>query len=222
MRLSLKLVIFDMDGLVVDSEKLYLEANQLAAHELGMGEYPLEYYKTFIGGDAQTMIAKLTKDYGSRELIDRFMKRSEELTHELVQAGQLELKPGFVNLANYLDEQHIPYVIASSNWRKAVDLFLATLRVKDRFQSIVTREDATNAKPDPEIFLNAWKLGGAPAKDETVVIEDSLNGVKAANAAGIPVILVPDLIQPDEKFAGLKYQLCDNLNDVKTLLEKAE
>ncbi len=96
--MDLKLVIFDMDGVVFDSEKVYFEANKLAAEKLQMPNYTLKYYKQFIGAGTEPMLAQMAKDYGSRELVDRFYRMSMDNVYPIVEAGKLELKPGFKEL----------------------------------------------------------------------------------------------------------------------------
>ena len=100
--MNLDLVIFDMDGVIFDSEKVYYEANQIAADKLGM-DYSLAYYKQFIGAGTDAMRAQMIEDYGGdAQLIDDFLRISEENVHPLVEAGELKLKPGFVELSQYL------------------------------------------------------------------------------------------------------------------------
>lgn len=195
MNLKAELVIFDMDGVVFDSEKVYYMANKMAADELGM-EYSMEYYRRFIGAGNAQMIEAMTADFGDANLIDQFIKRSFDLIDPLVSAGKMELKKGFLDLSSHLQKTETPYVLASSNDRHQIDFYLRTLKMDLGFESIVSANDVKQAKPSPEIFDKAWQKAGGPAKNKTLVIEDSHNGIVAANRAGIPVAMVPDLIQP--------------------------
>lgn len=218
--MDLKLVIFDMDGVVFDSEKVYFEANKLAAEKLQMPNYTLKYYKQFIGAGTEPMLAQMAKDYGSRELVDRFYQLSMDNVYPIVEAGKLELKPGFKELTAYLDEQNIPYVIASSNFKKDIEYYLEKTNISGRFAHIVSADDVTHAKPSPEIFEKAWKKAGCPAKNETLIIEDSLNGVKAANNAEIPVVMVPDIILPTVYEKEHTVAILPDLVAVRDLIKK--
>ena len=184
--MNLDLVIFDMDGVIFDSEKVYYEANQIAADKLGM-DYSLAYYKQFIGAGTDAMRAQMIEDYGGdAQLIDDFLRISEENVHPLVEAGELKLKPGFVELSQYLQANDIAYTLASSNYKNEIEFFLEHTDVDPAsFETIISADDVAEAKPAPDIFNKAWKKSGAPAKEKTIVIEDSFNGIKAANNAEI-------------------------------------
>ena len=115
--MSVKLVIFDMDGVVIDSEKVYFRSNQLAAEELGIKGFTMEYYRQFVGAGTEHMIEKMTEDYGDRDLVERFVRLSMDKVYPVVEAGELELRPGFTELSAYLRESGIPFTLASSNYR---------------------------------------------------------------------------------------------------------
>ena len=114
--MSVKLVIFDMDGVVIDSEKVYFRSNQLAAEELGIKGFTMEYYRQFVGAGTEHMIEKMTEDYGDRDLVERFVRLSMDKVYPVVEAGELELRPGFTELSAYLRESGIPFTLASSNY----------------------------------------------------------------------------------------------------------
>ena len=214
--MNLDLVIFDMDGVIFDSEKVYYEANQIAADKLGM-DYSLAYYKQFIGAGTDAMRAQMIEDYGGdAQLIDDFLRISEENVHPLVEAGELKLKPGFVELSQYLQANDIAYTLASSNYKSEIEFFLEHTDVDPAsFETIISADDVAEAKPAPDIFNKAWKKSGAPAKEKTIVIEDSFNGIKAE----IPVIMVPDIIQPTEEQRKTTVAILDDLISVREYLK---
>lgn len=218
--MNLDLVIFDMDGVIFDSEKVYYEANQIAADKLGM-DYSLAYYKQFIGAGTDAMRAQMIEDYGGdAQLIDDFLRISEENVHPLVEAGELKLKPGFVELSQYLQANDIAYTLASSNYKSEIEFFLEHTDVDPAsFETIISADDVAEAKPAPDIFNKAWKKSGAPAKEKTIVIEDAFNGIKAANNAEIPVIMVPDIIQPTEEQRKTTVAILDDLISVREYLK---
>lgn len=120
--------------------------------------------------------------------------------------------------SSLLEEHQIPKVVASSNQRAVIELLLKKNNLFERFETIVSAENVQRAKPDPEIFLLAnQKLG--TAKKETLILEDSQNGILAASAAEIPVVMVPDLLPPSQeliKTAGV----VSSLHEIPALLNK--
>lgn len=218
--MSVKLVIFDMDGVVIDSEKVYFRSNQLAAEELEIKGFTMEYYRQFVGAGTEHMIEKMTEDYGDRDLVERFVRLSMDKVYPVVEAGELELRPGFTELSAYLRESGIPFTLASSNYRKDILYYLDKVGVRDDFKRIVSADDVVEAKPAPDIFNTAWEISGSPAKDEALIIEDSHNGILAANNAGIPVIMVPDVIPAGEFEREHTVAVLDDLVCVKNYIEK--
>ena len=210
--MSVKLVIFDMDGVVIDSEKVYFRSNQLAAEELGIKVFTMEYYRQIVGAGTEHMIEKMTEDYGDRDLVERFVRISMDKVYPVVEAGELELRPGFTELSAYLRESGIPFTLASSNYRKDILYYLDKVGVRDDFKRIVSADDVVEAKPAPDIFNTA--------KDEALIIEDSHNGILAANNAGIPVIMVPDVIPAGEFEREHTVAVLDDLVCVKNYIEK--
>ncbi|KRN33158.1 HAD family phosphatase [Liquorilactobacillus mali] len=217
--MNVKLVIFDMDGLVVDSEKIYFAANKRAANKLGM-QYSMDYYRRFIGSGNDMMYSEMSRDYGSRELISEFIKLSKQQVFDVIKEEGLPLKKGFLELASYLRDARIPSILASSNDRSAIDYFLDIAKIGQYFSEIISADDVVKAKPEPDIFEQAWAASGQHNKNEAVILEDSYNGVYAANNAHIPVIMVPDLIQPTKEVAERTQVVLPNLNEVKSYFEK--
>ncbi|GEN47878.1 HAD family hydrolase [Ligilactobacillus pobuzihii] len=212
-----ELVIFDMDGVVFDSEKVYYTANKMAADELGI-TYSMDYYRRFIGAGNEQMMTAMTEDLGDASLVRKFMERSFSLINPLVMEGKLELKKGFLELTSSLQASRTPYVLASSNDRKQIDFYLRTLKMDLGFNLIISADDVSQAKPSPEIFNQAWQKAGHPVKEKTLVIEDSHNGILAANRAQIPVAMVPDLIQPTDYDTQNTFGVFHDLNELTNLL----
>ncbi len=122
-------------------------------------------------------------------------------------------KPGLDELIAYLEAQHIPMVVASSSRMASILRHLNNWHMTDHFQALISGEQFSS-KPDPEIFLTAAKaLGTTPA--ETLVLEDSYNGVRAGAAGGFVTVMVPDLAQPDDEMRRLYTAECKDLREVK-------
>lgn len=218
----IKGVIFAMDGLIFDTETLVYQATQRAADELQM-TFGKEDYLRYLGISDEEYVqvahSDYDKDYGE-ETVTEFIRRSYAYTKEMFDAGLVATKPGVAELLHYLEAQGIQRILASSNNRPEIERLLAQAALTQDFPVIVSAEDVHRAKPDPAIFLAAADLLQLPPH-ELLVLEDSANGVKAAIAAEIPVIMVPDLLEPDAELAGKTLAVLPDLHQVKEFLAKA-
>ena len=217
--MDLKLVIFDMDGLIFDSEKVYFKANQMAANELQIA-FSFAYYRQFVGAGTKRMIEQMTKDYGSRQLAEKFIKVSHQNVFKIVKETGLPLKKGFLPLTAYLKAHQIKQVLASSSDRPAIKLFLESADLQQNFDQIVSGEDVSKAKPAPDIFAKAWQKAGSPQKSQCLVLEDSINGIKAAANAQLPAIMVPDLLAPTPEMRQKAVAILPDLNAVCQFIQK--
>jgi HAD superfamily hydrolase (TIGR01509 family) len=187
-------VIFDMDGLLVDTERLAMRALAETARAFGI-DAPDEFCKRMIGVPVDGCLAIVTDHFGPRFEADQFLKQSRECMETYIREGQLKSKPGVVELLDFLDAQGIPRAIATSSSRSKAESHLAAADLRDRFELVVTRDDVERGKPHPDLFLRAASRLGVPAR-RCLVLEDSYNGVRAAHAAGAMVVMVPDLLPP--------------------------
>lgn len=211
-------IIFDMDGLLVDSEKVYYQANQLAAHKMGF-EMTAEDHQAILGTTDTYLRQYFLQKLGSPELVKQFIDLSYKTVDEIIQDQGVAVKPGLVELLDYCDERGINRVIASSNFRAMVEDFMQSTGLKPRFNQIVSGDEVTHGKPHPEIFLKALDKLAIPAPS-ALVLEDSPNGILAASKADIPVIMVPDLIAPTAVTKQQTLATVDNLAAVIPFLEK--
>jgi len=213
-------ILFDMDGLLLDSETLSLDAFTLGAHDLGY-DMPLEFARQMIGlpGDA---CAQLVIDrYGPEIDLDGLFRAQNRHLHALVDAGKLVLKKGVLPLLDYLDERSLPRAIATSSSRDRTEMHLRHMGIYDRFDAIITRDDVTRGKPDPEPYLRAAEAIGI-ASAYCLALEDSHNGARAAHAAGIRVIVVPDLMAPNEEIIGKAHAIMNDLHEVRDFIARAD
>ena len=207
-------VIFDMDGLIIDSEIVYRTAWQQSAADLGY-RMSDELYLNFAGRRAVECEATLFEIYGNQFPLHDFLKRSDQLYQEHVKKYGISTKPGLCELLHLLDTRHLPRAIATSTGR--VKALHCLGRLVNRFTLIVTGDDVTQGKPAPEIFLlTVARLQLTPP--QCLVLEDADAGVQAAHAAGIPVIMVPDLHRPPAQVAAKATCVCSSLHEVKDLL----
>ncbi|WP_348921949.1 HAD family hydrolase [Enterococcus rotai] len=213
-------VIFDMDGLLFDTELIYYQSTQKIADAMNF-PYSKELYLEFLGvsdEEVQENYHRIYKDFGKAK-VDEFIQRSYEDTYQVFESGAVPLKDGVLEMLDFLDQQEIPRIVASSNVRPAIELLLDGAGIKERFSGIVSAEDVTRAKPDPEIFQKALAYLGTKA-DNTLIFEDSFHGVTAADAAGIPVIMVPDLLAPTEEIKGKTLEIFESLNQAPDYFKK--
>ena len=195
-------VIFDMDGLLFDTELIYYTSTQKVADAMGL-PYSKEVYLDYVGisdEEVQENYRRIYASYG-HDTVEEFIRRSYDDT-----------------LQEFLDEQKIPRLVASSNVRPAIEMLLSHAGIQDRFVGIVSAEDVKRAKPDPEIFQKARQLLGTEAP-KTLIFEDSFHGVSAAHSAGIPVIMVPDLLQPTEVIQEKTLHVLESLHQAPHYLK---
>ena len=196
-------VIFDMDGVIVDSEAVYL-AGYLHAAELY--DLPIEDMKTAVGRavgvidamERQIMIE--TFGHLPQFSMDKTYKACRDYFNNIVETGQMELKPGAAQILQLLKNRNIPVGLASSSPRVMIKKVLERHDVLRYFDVIVSGDMVMKGKPDPEIFLRCADAMGIPVSkySETFVIEDSHNGIRAAYAAGMKPVMVPDQLPPTQ------------------------
>jgi HAD superfamily hydrolase (TIGR01509 family) len=216
---TIKSVIFDMDGLMLDTEKIYYKASQETADTIGM-DYSFDVYAQFIGaGDAQ-METAMREMYTDHELLETFFTDSQEELEYLLLNGPVDLKEGLIELLEYLQAAEIPAVVASSTRREMVDQLLDRLDLQKYFKDIVGGDEVTAAKPDPAIFDLAFTKTELENKEDALILEDSKNGIRAAHSAGVPVILVPDMLEADDEMEEKTAAIVPNLHHVIDYIEK--
>ncbi len=209
-------VIFDMDGVIFDSEKLYIDCCVEAADKLGMDNIVETCYRC-IGVTTSVTHQILLDTYRDEALVNAFREAATSLFREKYRAGLLAVKPGVRELLTWLKSRVLRIAIASSTRTEIVEMELADAGILPFFDRVVGGDQVSRSKPNPDIFLKAAEaLEEAP--ENCLVIEDSFNGVRAGRAAGMTVIMVPDLLQPDEEIRSLADRVLPSLLSVLDLL----
>ncbi len=181
----MKAVIFDMDGVVVDSEPMHIEAEKQILLKYGV-EISADELRRYTGTTAEFEFTDLIRKYRLNATVDKLFREKEKILFRLLEK-QTKPTKGVVRVIKSLKRKGLKLAIASSGHRKLVRYFLRKLKIASCFDSVVCAEDITRSKPDPEIFLKAAEsLGLDPP--ECVVIEDSALGVEAAKGAGMKCI----------------------------------
>ncbi len=210
-------VVFDMDGLMFDTERVYSRAARAAAAELGFTLDEAFYVANCVGRRVEDIKTLLQTRMGPEFSVEAWQQRCEaNLLSELRTRGAPQ-KPGLVALLGWLRAQKIPRGVATST---ALENALITLGDFAReFDALTTGNEITHGKPAPDIFLlAARRLNSAP--ERCIVLEDSTAGIRAAHAAGCIPIWVPDLVAPTPEVAALARWVCGSLDEVLALLRE--
>ncbi|MBY5694807.1 HAD family hydrolase [Rhizobium leguminosarum] len=215
LRYKPKAVLFDMDGLIFDTEALYRDAVIKAAEENGFN-IPVSVYLETIGLPSASARALLGTHLSGEVAIDDLWKQASDQFQTMV-ATELRLKPGLIEMLDWLEEVRLPWAIVTSSDRDTVLSHLLAVNLRDRFRHIIARGDYTAAKPHPEPYLKAAsQLGVDPSR--CVALEDSRNGVLSASRAGLMTIMVPDLVQATPDTQCLCTYVAPDLHDVLAVL----
>lgn len=209
-------VIFDMDGLMLDTERVARLAWRRAMAELG---YPIDdhTYLQIVGRTARDAHTFLGAVFGSDFPFEQvYALRQAYYDTDLAENG-VPVKPGLLELLDYLEAQHIPKVVGTSTARKFARVKLNSAGLLDRFSAMVCGDEVPNGKPAPDVFLAAARLLAVNV-DHCVVLEDSEAGIRAAYAAGAVPVMVPDLKQPTPDVSLLAYRVLPDLHAVIPLL----
>lgn len=209
-------VVFDMDGLILDTEALYRDAIIAAGAAQGVVVEPA-IYLGIVGMPSAASRVWVGERLANVDL-DRLWRDTRDVFHAAADRG-IPLKPGVAALLDKLDDLGLPRAIATSSRHANVDRHLGQHDLARRFTTIVAREDYAEGKPAPDPFATAAaRLGKAP--ETCLALEDSLNGVRSAAAAGLMTVMVPDLITPAPADCALCVAVARDLDEVRSWLER--
>ena len=211
----LSAVIFDKDGLLLDTETVVRQAMFDACTDLG---YAMEdaLFLSLIGGARENTDERLRAHFGADFPLAVYRERCR-VHFEHICRDEVPVKPGARELLMFLKERGIPAGVATSTNRARSEENLKRTGLIEFIDVLVTRDDVRFAKPHPECFLRAASLlGVAPA--ECLALEDSHHGIRAAHAAGMAAIMVPDMLQPTPEIEPLCAGIVDTLAAVQALL----
>ena len=205
-------VIFDMDGLMFDTERLSARCWEQVGRKFG-----LDITESFLAGvrgvTSQEFRRIFEQKFGERADYETVMDRKKELFCQEIRQNGVPVKPGLPELLEFLQEQKIPAAMATATNQEIAREYLSKTGLAAFFDQLVFGDQVRRGKPDPEIFLCAAQdLGVSP--DRSVVLEDSLNGVLAGIQGGFRTIMVPDMTQPPPKLEQQLFCKCENLFQV--------
>jgi sugar-phosphatase len=209
-------LLFDMDGLMVDSEPLWFDVEREFARARG-GEWTPELGRACIGQGMASTLRVMQETFGFEVNAERDAAAIVEMF--VLRVGELALKTGFEELLGEARVRGVPRALASSSARRLVDATLVRFGAREGFDAVVTGDCVARPKPAPDIFLEAARRLGVPPA-ACVVLEDSLAGVRAARAAGMQVVAVPES-PPAPEMTALAYAVVDDLHAARALLSFA-
>lgn len=213
-----KAVVFDMDGVIFDSERLVLICWEKVAekyHVEGITEVMTACIGTTQGKTEEIVLGHYGEDFP----YDAFRKEASALFHEIVDRDGLPVKRGVQELLDFLREQGVTLAVASSTRLEVVSQELKQAGLYEYFQVVMGGDQLKRSKPEPDIYLMTCnKLGIQPA--EAYAVEDSYNGIRSAYSAGMNPVMVPDILPPTEEMREKSVVVLDDLLQVRDWLEK--
>lgn len=211
-------VVFDMDGLLFDTEALYLHAFLRASDEGGHG-FNEALFRDTVGNTWPMTQAMLFRHAGADFPVDAFLACWHR-HYAVVAAGGVKLKPGVMPLLDTLDALGLPRAIATSSRHETAHNHLTAHALTDRFHTVVAHGDSAASKPAPDPYLlAASQLGVLPSL--CLALEDSHNGVRSASSAGMMTVMVPDLLEATDEIAALCTFVATDLHAVREAVLRA-
>lgn len=213
----IKAIIFDMDGLMIDSERVTFECYQerLKDMNLTMDE---EFYKTLLGKPIKGIYQRFYDVYGNDFPIENVIQDVHQLMAERFETEGVPVKKGLVELLHYLKDNNYKTIVATSSNRDRVDKILAQAKITEFFDDSICGDEVTKGKPNPEVFLKSCQKLGVNV-DEAIVLEDSEAGIQASYDANIKVICIPDMKYPEKQYEEKTFEILKDLTEVTAYLK---
>ncbi len=213
----IKAIIFDMDGLMIDSERVTFECYQerLKDMNLTMDE---EFYKTLLGKPIKGIYQRFYDVYGNDFPILNVIQDVHQLMAERFETEGVPVKKGLVELLHYLKDNNYKTIVATSSNRDRVDKILAQAKITEFFDDSICGDEVTKGKPNPEVFLKSCQKLGVNV-DEAIVLEDSEAGIQASYDANIKVICIPDMKYPEKQYEEKTFKILKDLTEVTVYLK---
>ena len=209
---EIDLFLFDMDGLLFDNETIYINYGKKIAEEMGY-IFDVHFIEQSTGATNEAFRKMCLEKFGEDFDFDIYCHRVESYIREQADNGNIPLMPGAKEILEYLRENNKKMVLATSAGIEMARKLTESKNIKEYFSHMITSEHVKKGKPDPEVFLKgAEKTGVNPEK--AMVFEDSFNGIRAAHAAGMYPVMIPDKLKPNDEIKKLYYKEFKSLKEV--------
>ena len=213
---KIELVIFDMDGLIFDSEKVSYDSWVQAAKVFNI-DFDMKVFYRLLGTNHESVRNTLLGEFGNKINVDDYIEERRKINFSKISNG-VEKKEGIDELLEYLKKKNIKRAVATSSNRELALSLLSKANILHYFDYVLCGDEVKKSKPDPEVFLNvAKKLEVNP--ENCMVLEDSEAGTIAGSRGRMRVIIIPDLKEPDEDIVRLAYKRLNNLKEVINEIE---
>ncbi len=214
----IKAVVFDMDGIMFDTERQGQEAMLAVGKQLGMPD--IETFSVeCLGATGASIAVNFAQRYGHMMTSEEFWGKTRQYRKDRGQQDDVPLKTGLIELLDYLKEHGYKIAVATStNYEKVMHNFDVT-GVQGRFDAVVCGDMISRSKPAPDIYLRAAELLGV-APQECMALEDSPNGIRSGIAAGMYTVMIPDMIPATEELLAIASNKVDTLLDIMPLLDQ--
>lgn len=214
--LQLKAVIFDMDGLMFDTENLTIPLWDVAGQKFGY-RIPMEVVFKMVGINNKKCRALMLEEYGEDFPYEEIRSEFRQIVRREIETNGVPKKPGLDYILDRLTAAKIPFGLATSTRRETASFMLEKAGVLDKFAALTCGDEIENGKPAPDIFLAAAeKLGAHPSA--CVGLEDSPAGLQALHAAGIKSIFIKDLLEPPPQVLAAVWKRCNDLTEAAEVL----
>ena len=215
---DIKAVVFDMDGLMIDTERLWVESMLEAGKQLNYN-YTQEYLVSIAGLRKDLYDAQLSEHMGEGSDVNKVRALALDIFDQKMESGQLKVKPGVKEIIAYFKQKGFVLAIASSSEKQEVQKRLNLIGVDvELFDNIIGGDMVKKAKPDPEIYIKSCQVLGLEPEN-VLALEDSDVGIEAAGKAGLVPIHIPDLKPSTEKTRQYAFRTFESLFDVIILFE---
>lgn len=211
--------IFDMDGLMIDSEKIVLMGYEFAMNKFGYGRELLDIAKSCIGRNYDDTCKIFNETMGNGFDYDTFKPNVSEFVHKYFRTNGVPVKKGLFELLEVLKQENYKLCVATSTRASTARDELIDAGILPYFEDLVGGDSIKNGKPAPDIFLEAARKIDAKPQN-CIVFEDSINGIKAAYNAGMKPIMVPDMIEPTEEILPMIYKRFNSLDEAIPLIKR--
>jgi HAD superfamily hydrolase (TIGR01509 family) len=209
-------IIFDMDGVLLDTERICRICWTRAAREFGMEDID-RAYKSCVGTNVNDTIEILKKQYGAEFDACGFYDRTSDLFHAVEKEQGIPLMPSVRECLDTLRATRMRIAVASSTRTQTVYRQLRAAGLFDYFETITCGDTVVHSKPAPDIYLNACASLGLPPQ-LCIAVEDSPNGIRSAYSAGMKCIMVPDQIEPTDDIRKLSFAVCESLAELPSVI----